>query len=244
MIVVTFVEQNPSYQVHLWLDHHTLERLHGVKWVDNMILHNVNEEEWTNGDLVKEATNYAMISDILRLEIIYRHGGIYTDIDSIAKRPFGPVFSRSFVTLIPENWTLGHGTYSKLAFPGEPSGYAAIQNSPFGFPKSSTFLRFAVTCLRDNFVEEASTIWRTGPVFFKQAFMQFNDSNIQLISWDFTGLPGDKAVVYDDAGDSNWDDGDDISSDKVVRPRAEGIKRIKRTNQDLVVRIKPWWQFR
>lgn len=212
MIVVTFVEQNPSYQVHLWLDHHTLERLHGVKWVDNMILHNVNEEEWTNGDLVKEATNYAMISDILRLEIIYRFGGIYVDIDSVALRPFGPVFLRSFVTLTPVDWFLStkniYNNHLKQSKSQQQPFGSTIQNCIFGFGQHSKFLKFAIDAQRQNFwdMESAGTIKRTGPGFLTEAFAEFGDNEIQIINWDYTMNRTPLSICYDDSGDADWDD--------------------------------------
>ena len=49
----------------------------------------MNQETWTTRDLMDSATNYAMKSDILRLEILYKYGGIYVDIDSTALRSFG-----------------------------------------------------------------------------------------------------------------------------------------------------------
>ena len=44
---------------------------------------------WRCGDLLARATNPAMRSDVLRLEILYKYGGIYADIDSVALRSFG-----------------------------------------------------------------------------------------------------------------------------------------------------------
>ena len=46
-------------------------------------------EEWNCEDLMDQATNPAMRSDVLRLEILYKYGGIYADIDSMALRSFG-----------------------------------------------------------------------------------------------------------------------------------------------------------
>ena len=46
-------------------------------------------EEWNSEDLMDQATNPAMRSDVLRLEILHRYGGIYADIDSEALRSFG-----------------------------------------------------------------------------------------------------------------------------------------------------------
>ena len=52
-------------------------------------LRDVAGEEWNSEDLLAQATNPAMRSDVLRLEILYKYGGIYADIDSVALRSFG-----------------------------------------------------------------------------------------------------------------------------------------------------------
>ncbi len=107
--------------------------------------------------------------------------------------------------------------------------------SPFGFPSRSCFLKFAIFCMRLNFRLEASTIWRTGPVFFKQVFLEFNDSNVQLIDWEFVGTRRDDSVMFDIAGDSNWTDGVEVAETK---GRHGGVRR----NEDLVARFTPWWR--
>ena len=59
------------------------------KHVFKASLRDVAGEEWRCGDLMDQATNPAMRSDVLRLEILHRYGGIYADIDSVALRSFG-----------------------------------------------------------------------------------------------------------------------------------------------------------
>jgi len=229
---VTFANQNPSYRVHLWLDNHTLDRLHGVKWVDGMILHNVNEEDWTNADLVKEATNYAMISDILRLEIIYRFGGIYADIDSVSLRPFGPVFRMSFVTLTPMDWFRStKNIYNAIkdipesASNQQPFG-STIQNCIFGLSQHSKFLKFAISAQRQNFwdMESAGTIKRTGPGFLTEAFAEFGDNEIQIINWDYTMNRTPLSICFDDMGDADWNDKVKINRDN--QNNSEKVKEI------------------
>ena len=78
---------NPDHQIFLWLDHSIPDNL--FESFENVIIKDVNKQKWTTEDLMMQATNWAMKSDILRLEILYKFGGIYTDIDSTANRPFG-----------------------------------------------------------------------------------------------------------------------------------------------------------
>ena len=57
----------------------------------------VNKETWSTRDMLDTSTNWAMKSDILRLEILYKYGGIYVDIDSVALRSFGNLTSHSLI---------------------------------------------------------------------------------------------------------------------------------------------------
>ena len=60
-------------------------------------------EEWNCKDLMDQATNPAMRSDVLRLEILHRYGGIYADIDSVALRSFGRRAGLNMQTIILNN---------------------------------------------------------------------------------------------------------------------------------------------
>ena len=75
----------PDYKIYLWLDHPDSV---GVK-NENIIVKDVRRERFALSDLIEASTNFAQRSDIMRLEIVYKYGGIYVDIDSTALRPFG-----------------------------------------------------------------------------------------------------------------------------------------------------------
>ena len=75
----------PDYKIYLWLDHPDSV---GVK-NENILVKNVKTENFKLSDLIEESTNFAQRSDIMRLEIVYKYGGIYIDIDSTALRAFG-----------------------------------------------------------------------------------------------------------------------------------------------------------
>ena len=69
----------------MWLDHPGSV---GVKG-ENIIVKDTNQENFILTDLMEKSTNYAQRTDIMRLEIVYKYGGIYVDIDSTALRSFG-----------------------------------------------------------------------------------------------------------------------------------------------------------
>ena len=66
--------------------------------VEGVEVKRLDELSHPSEDLVKRCTNYAMKSDILRLEIVAKFGGIYADVDSFALHPFGATFQTSFLS--------------------------------------------------------------------------------------------------------------------------------------------------
>jgi mannosyltransferase OCH1-like enzyme len=198
---------NPEHTVHLWVDHTP----HNIKEEQNIRIHHIQQEVWMNEDLMAECTNYAMKSDILRLEIVYRYGGIYVDVDAVALRSFGPAFSRSFLCFRPANWTSSDQIFSQIQPKKHKIGSAGIENNIFGFPAKSNFLKYALSALRENFWTQSSTLYRTGPVFLKEVFLQYPYSHhIPLLSWDYAGSDSEHSVVVDLPGNADWDDGQDV----------------------------------
>jgi len=198
---------NPEHTIHLWVD-----RLpDNIQTVDNIRIQDINKEVWTTQDMLDQSTNYAMKTDILRLEIIYKYGGIYVDVDATALRSFGPVFSTSFLCYRPANWTTRDKIFSQIQPKKNKIGSAGIENNIFGFPANSNFLKYALSALRENFPVQTATLYRTGPVFLKEVFLQFPFSHhIPLVSWDYAGGDGEHSVVVDLPGNADWDDQQDI----------------------------------
>ena len=75
----------PDYQIYLWLDHPESVKATG----EQIVVKDVREENFLLADLMENSTNFAQRTDVMRLEIVYQHGGIYVDIDSTALRSFG-----------------------------------------------------------------------------------------------------------------------------------------------------------
>ena len=88
--IQSYTVLNPEHKLYLWLDHSLPSKL--FESFSNVIVKDVRSYTWETEDLLEKATNWAMKSDILRLEILYKYGGIYIDIDSTALRPFGEHF--------------------------------------------------------------------------------------------------------------------------------------------------------
>ena len=98
-------------------------------------------------------------------EIVYQYGGIYLDTDSKCLESFGPIFQESFVCYV--------------------AGYNTMDNSIFGMPAGSRFLRFVLESARLNSeIEEFRkriVYLRYGPTFLGKMFFKFNDERINII---------------------------------------------------------------
>lgn len=197
---------NPGFRVHLWLDHLPP---HNMPNPANLQVEDITLEEWASEDLLEASTNWAMRTDILRMEIVQRYGGIYVDVDAVAKRPFGPVFSRSFLTLRTAGWIKNSPLFRVLDKNDPPR--AGLENSPLGFPAGSPFLSFWMAALRENFPHHSATLFRTGPVLLKETVLQFPEQDVfSFISWDYLGRNSDIAILVDDPGNSDWNDKQDV----------------------------------
>jgi mannosyltransferase OCH1-like enzyme len=65
----TWVELHPDWEYRLWN-------------LDNL------DFEVSHVQLIEQAPNYAQISDVLRYQVLYHHGGVYVDTDFECLRPF------------------------------------------------------------------------------------------------------------------------------------------------------------
>jgi mannosyltransferase OCH1-like enzyme len=101
---------NSIYNVYLWIDNRSVnESIQNILENNNIIIKNViddlNSNEITfnikNNEIINYLNtfpNYGYKADILRLYIVYKYGGIYSDIDSIWIKPLDNNFNYEFVT--------------------------------------------------------------------------------------------------------------------------------------------------
>jgi len=162
--ILSFRKYNPEYEINLWTETISDELR---KNLSSITVRDVISEmsDYMTKALIDSEPNVGGKSDILRYEIVYRNGGVYLDTDSISVQPFKDVLTRSFVANIGDPWK-------------------NIQNSVFGFPKGSKFLEYVFRALVWNIEEGGEDLgvpWKTGPAFFSGAFVNYNDSNINMI---------------------------------------------------------------
>ena len=99
---------NPGYPAHLWTDHAVDLTSFGDAAVYH---HNLSERRQTrrfrNWDLIERESNLAGKADYLRMEVVFLHGGIYMDTDTVGVRSFdsmGSLFAWPFVAHVPTGY--------------------------------------------------------------------------------------------------------------------------------------------
>lgn len=127
-------------------------------------------------DLLNIFDNYGYKADIIRLYVVYKYGGIYSDIDSIWLKPLDDNFQYDFVSYRIDN---------------ECSN---CTNSFFGFHKESVFiknaihnLRFTINCFskpRDYRMFHKYIPAITGPVFLTRII---KESKLEALNYIHQG---------------------------------------------------------
>ena len=110
-------------------------------------------------------------------------------------------------------------------------GTSGLQTNVMAASKNSAFMEFLLNSLKENFPTESATLYKTGPYFFKEAFLQYPFSDqIPLVSHYF--LNNDRAtpdaILVDNPSDSMWDDKEDVLRPQ-WRRRPDGSPLIPQT---------------
>lgn len=174
-------ELNPDYKIYVWLDKQAPEKL-----LNNVTCQDLTKFKSMHEEILNTISSNAGKADILRYEIVYRYGGIYSDVDVIFVKPFDDNFNKSFVSHI--------------------NGYYNICNGCFGFNKSSKFLKFVLDCFPENFKMSGKDAWLpelSGPTFFTTCFVQYNDENINTLNQKFLIFNNSYSYCYHTM-DKNW----------------------------------------
>ena len=110
-------------------------------------------------------------------------------------------------------------------------GTSGLHTNVIAASQNSAFMEFLLNSLKENFPTESATLYKTGPHFFKEAFLQypFNDK-IPLISHYYinSARATPDAILVDNPSDSMWDDKEDILRPQ-RRRRPDGSPLIPQT---------------
>ena len=111
---------NPNYKIILWVDCPSP----GIRGVD---LRLINKSEFINEPYCNVFNNIVIKADLIRLELVYKYGGIYSDVDVIAKKPLDDTFQKSFLCYEPHHYRdIGNGMFGLPA--GDPLLCRCLQN--------------------------------------------------------------------------------------------------------------------
>jgi len=119
-----FVKVNPDREIVLWVDC-------GCGPIEGVKIRTVDKERLVNREIYERTNNIGVKADLLRMEIILEHGGIYSDVDAVALRRFSTIFDSPFLAYEPHKWK-------------------DITNGIFGFPKNDLFLNGCVNNLKEH----------------------------------------------------------------------------------------------
>jgi hypothetical protein len=123
--IFSFTRVNPQHEVLLWVEN----RCYPIEGVE---VRAVDRNSLVNSEIYERANNIGVRADLLRMEIVLEHGGIYNDIDAVALQPFNNLFDSPFLAYEPRKWK-------------------DIGNLVFGFAKNDPFLKDCVYNLREHF---------------------------------------------------------------------------------------------
>ena len=182
--IKTYRDKNPNYQMYLWVDNDFSLQNEKLQDLD-IYVKDVRKTNLINREIYDMDSNFGAKSDILRYEVVFKYGGIYTDIDSVAVKPFDQNFRHSFVTYSPD--------------------YKNLSNAFFGFPANSKYLLFVIKSLPTHY-KVTRKQWppsRTGPGYFTTCFLTYNDDRINLIHKDVVLNRKSNSYTYQ-LMDANW----------------------------------------
>lgn len=97
--VQSAIKCNPDYEVHFWYEYEPDSRYY-QDLKNRIILHQIEAPKEIFGNPVP---HYAHKADILRLQILLEHGGIYLDLDTITVKPYDFFLDKNVVMSIVKN---------------------------------------------------------------------------------------------------------------------------------------------
>eukprot|EP00930_Biecheleria_cincta_P047104 TRINITY_DN32591_c0_g1_i1.p1 TRINITY_DN32591_c0_g1~~TRINITY_DN32591_c0_g1_i1.p1 ORF type:complete len:421 (-),score=56.56 TRINITY_DN32591_c0_g1_i1:488-1750(-) len=188
--LVNFAVMNPTWKIMLLVDvplNKTEEEVFSKPEVTSrpsggIVVHFMHSygKEFRNLDVIRKIRNFSLnprhlhvcagMSDVARLEVMYKFGGIYMDTDFMPNRPFDD-----------------YGDLFRWPFVSHKVCGINIINSIIGMDRRSGFLNFALDAYRENCLRFKNCMPEggAGPPFIATAILRYNSSDIMLIGQQF-----------------------------------------------------------
>ena len=144
--IASWKKYHPSWKTEVWTD----ERVRDFPWTKERLY-----------KLFQEAGTWAEKADILRLDILYQFGGIYSDVDVICLRSFHDLVIQdiTFFSCFELNYTSRH--YGAPFFVG---------TAVMGSSKGSAVIKYCLDhCQSESEAPRAGILKRTGPGLVSRA---------------------------------------------------------------------------
>jgi len=193
--VINCKKINVNYSIYLWIDENTLTPdILDIFENNNIITKNIYNE-LINDELelyvynqIQKFNNYGYKADIIRLYIVYKYGGIYSDIDSVWLKPFDENFQYEFVAYRID------------------SECSDIGNPFFGFCKNSIILldflqnlEKSIDCImkiNDNNIIQANIPIMTGGGFISKILIDNKYNNLNYMHQAYCVIGGPHENLY------------------------------------------------
>ena len=117
-------------------------------------------------DILIAASVPSVISDILRMNIVARYGGIYLDTDFLCVRSFEPLLKQQYCTAFAGSAEANEDNVFNLI----------VSNGLFGAIPGHFLLRRAAKLVLNDALKPGSPVVRTGPHFLGRMVRQYNIS--------------------------------------------------------------------
>ena len=190
--VCRFRDNNPRYKIVLWVDR-DCPAIHGVS------IEKIDVDSLVNKEIYERINGISVRNDLLRMEILYKYGGIYSDVDAVSLKGFDSIFDRPFLAYEPHYW---HD----------------INSSITGFSQGDQFLGHCLFNVKSHFkwISENKPEWfepntsnvirLCSGVYMMMCLFAFDDlSEMQFINQDY--LVQNTGVGYTfQTMDGNWID--------------------------------------
>lgn len=151
-IIQSWIDKNPNCIVKIWIDSGipaTYDFSLKVIFVD------INSFEFENRDLFNQERNYGAKSDILRVAILEKEGGIYADIDQECLRSFD---------------SIRHTCHFAIGIQPLDTNFVQLGIGLIASTPHHPILLHAIKKLQES-KNEKQIIVRTGPIFFTRCYL-------------------------------------------------------------------------
>ena len=170
--ICRFRDNNPKHTVVLWVDHDTPN-------INGVLVRKIDVNSLVNKDIYEKIRGVSVKNDLLRMELIYKYGGIYSDIDAISVKEFDGNFDKPFLAYEPHSWLY-------------------INSSILGFSQGDEFMGYCLFNVKNHFkwitenkpdwfVPHPSNVMRLcSGIYLMMCLFAFEDvSELQFINQDY-----------------------------------------------------------